>query len=675
MNKKLTRLRIESLFVTLLEVILVGAFLILYLLNIFKLYEIVRTEYIVYAAFALIVLNGAYVWRILIAVNKIRKNSDIRTSDMVGTDINEAYLYGKLGFVVCDETGIVLWESDLLHQRQINIVNENIYEWNPKLRDFIDKDVGNELIITQNDVTYSVKFLRNSGLFIFKDVSDYARLDKYSKEQATCIGVILIDNYEDIAGNGDESNDEVANVKMAIQNYAKEYNLVLRSYKNDSYFVVCNYKDLVRMENDKFSILSVVRKFGVHESIQPTLSIGFAHDNPDVLKLNDLANSAIDTARARGGDQAVISKYGSELLFFGGKTEAVEKKNKVFVRVKADGLLGLIDKASNVVLMGHNDMDMDALGACLGVKAMCDSIGKESYIVYEPKQTERKTRAAIQSLYSKDAQKEIFIGNKQAENEVKDTTLLIVCDTSRPSMTMCPKILENTDKIVVIDHHRRSEEFFETIPVLDYTDASASSASELITELIWYSSNSSKIKVDSTAATIMLSGIFLDTTYYKSKTVSHRTFEASMFLKEFGADNIAASDLLKDEFEEYTLINKILATMKTPYYGIVYCMYDGEDPIDSSTLAKVANRCLQLKGINAAFAIGIIGNDEVKISARSDSSINVQTLAEKFGGGGHLTQAAANFKNKSVLQVEKILLDTLAESLSEARSVKDKKGE
>lgn len=667
MNSKLRKLKIEALIITLTQIIVIGVFLTLYLLNVWNMNSVIKTEYIVYAAFVIVFINGIYIWKMIYSLHKIRKISDISTSDALGKDINEAYLFGKIGLLVINDEGIILWASDLFMERQMELVNENIYERFPKLKDFNEKEIIDNLIIQDNTTFYSVKYLKSAKMFIFKDITDYEDLLSYSKANSLVLGTIVIDNYSDITQNDEDNNDLILRIRSEIIDYFRQYNVLIRHTKSDSYFAVCSYDSLLKMKKDKFSVLDDVKACGKGETIIPTLSISFAHDFSDVNRLNEKVNDSLQTALARGGDQVVIAENESELEFFGGKTEATEKRNKVQVRVTADSLKNLIDSSSNVVLMGHIDMDMDALGACLGVKTIVESRKKPVSIIFENKLCEKKARYALTSLYTRDQLSTFVISTKEALDKIKPSTLLIVCDVSRPSMTMFPKALELTDKIAVIDHHRRAEDFIES-RVFSNVEPSASSTCEMIAEYIKYCSNSADIKLDPTSATVMLSGIFLDTGYYKNRSVGLRTFESSMILKEYGADNSLAYDLLKDEYEEYALVNKIVTNMKTPYYGVCYCVADEEDIVDGSTLAKAANQCMQLKGINAVFAIGRTTESAVKISARSDGTVNVQILCEKFGGGGHLSQAAALFKNSTIKQAEEILLNTLSDYLSEARS-------
>ncbi|NCA94764.1 MAG: hypothetical protein EOM79_01580, partial [Epsilonproteobacteria bacterium] len=569
------------------------------------------------------------------------------------------------------ENDIVLWTNDLFQERQIDLLDINILEWQPNLRELHDASPDVVVKIEVNSRNYDVKYLSDAGLYIFKDMTEYESIFEYSREQAPVLGIIMLDNYSDVAGNLDDANDVISKVKNLIFDYAKEYGVLLRRYRNDAYFALCNYSSLNRMKKDRFSLLEKVRELGAKEETPPTLSIGLAHDFPDVVKLNEMAGNAIDIAMSRGGDQVVVSKYGDELIFFGGKSEAQEKRNKVKVRVMADSVLSLIKNSSNVIIMGHTAMDMDALGACLGMRAICEYCNKSSHIVYDPKLLERKTKFALTGAFSREELARITISPSDSVDKVRSNTLVIVCDVHRPSLTMAPKLLEKATKVMVIDHHRRAEEFIES-PVFSYVEPSASSTCELVTELIRYSSANPRIEISPTYATIMLSGIFLDTTYFKSKNTGIRTFEASMVLKEYGADNSVADDYLKDEFEEYSLVTKIISTLKTPHYGVVYCVAEESELIEISTLAKVANQCMQMKGVNAAFVIGNTDEKETRISARSDGTINVQMLAEKMFGGGHFTMAGVSFKNGTIKKAEEKLLEVLNEYLNDARSQEQK---
>lgn len=667
MKQALKKTKIVVFLLVVIELLAIAAFGVIYYNNFFNLQGIVTIPMIYIVVSAIVGVDIILLWVEVIIFSKIRHQSDLKAADLIGADIQEAYNFGMIGLVIVDENNVVLWVNELFKERQIDILDVNILEWQPALQDLIGAPSTTVVKLELNTRNYDVKYLPNAGLFIFKDVTEYETIYNYSRKQAVVIGTIMIDNYSDLTGNADDSNDVISKVRNAIFEYARDNQVLIRRYRNDGYFMICNYESLRKMIEDKFSLLETIHKIGEKEDTPPTLSIGIAHDFPDVVKLNEMANSAIEIAMSRGGDQVVVSRYGQDLMFFGGKSEAQENRNKVKVRVMADSVISLIKNSSNVLIMGHTMADMDAIGACFGMKAICEYCGKPSLIVYDPKNTERKTRGAITATFSREDIAKIMVSPNDALDKIKTNTLVIVVDVHRPTMTMAPKILEKATKVMVIDHHRRSEEFIED-PVFAHIDPSASSSCELVAEFVRYASVNPRIVIPSSYATIMLSGIFMDTNYFKAKTCGIRTFEASMILKEFGADNSTADDFLKDEFEEYTLITKIISTLKTPYYGVVYCVADEDDIIEAATLAKVGNQCMQMRGVNACFVIGKTAVNEVRISCRSDGSVNVQLLAEKLNGGGHFTQSAASFKNTTIDRVESRLLDVLNEYLSDARN-------
>jgi len=671
MKKRLSKVKFIGIIIGLLEltgVIFAG---LAFYFNWFSIKDNI-SPLLLYIIFgSALIIDIVYVWGVIFYFSKIRQKTDLRAADLIGSDIEEAYNFGMLGLAVVDENNTVLWTNTLFKERAIEILDENILEWQPDLKELVEGNSKTVVKIQFNSRNYDVKLLKEAGLYIFKDTTDFETISDYSKRQAVVIGQIIIDNFSDVSGSGEETNDVLSKVRSAIYEYARDFSSLLRKISNDAYLIICNYESLEKMMADKFSILDKIHEIGEKEATPPTLSIGIAYDYPDVVKLNDMSVSALEIATSRGGDQVVVSQYGQDLQFFGGKSEAQENHNKVRVRVMGDAVISLIKNASSVIVMGHSMSDMDSLGACIGIKAICDSAGKQCRILYNPKSIERKTKGALVSTFTKEEVNKIFISEAEGLDLLKGNTLVVVVDVHKASMTLAPKIIEKANKIMIIDHHRRGEDFIES-PIFSDIDSSASSTCEMIAELIKYASGT-RIKIPSTYATLMLSGIFMDSNFFKATSVGARTFEAAMFLKECGADNAKADDFLKDEYEEHALVNKILATTKTPYYGIVYCMADEEDIIEPATLAKVANQCMSMKGINASFVIGKTETEEVRISCRSDGTINVQLLAEKMSGGGHFTQAACVFKNTTLENAEAKLLSILNDYLNDARIVK--KGE
>ena len=669
MSSSMKALRIRTLVLVMIEIVALIVATLFYIYDIPTGFQAaMKPEYWVVFVAGVLFINILLLWFSEMHLSAIRQRSDLDAAAIIGSDVQEAYNFGQIGLVVTDDADVVMWTNTLFKERQIDLLDKNIINWQPTLSELKNAPSDMVVKIEVNGRNYNVRYLSDAHLFIFKDTSAYESIFQYSQEQAIVVGLIMIDNYADIGGKTEEdNNDLITKIRGVIFDYAKEYGALLRRYRSDSYFVICNYASLARMEKDEFSVLGKIRALGKGENVTPTLSIGLAHDFPDVVRLDEMAGTAIDIAMSRGGDQAVVSRYGEDMRFYGGKTTALENTSRVQFRSIADSLLGIINSASNVIVSGHMDMDMDALGACLGIMAMCEFAKRPCQIVYDPKLTEKKTRFAFQSAFSKAELDRMTLTPKEAEDRIRPTTLFVVVDVSVPHLVMGNKALEKSAKTIVIDHHRRGEAFIDK-PVLSYVDPSAASASEIIAELIHYATANPRIELSPTYATLMLSGIFLDTSFFKSRATGIRSFEAAEILKEFGADNQKADDYLKDEYEEYALITKIISTIRTPYTGICYCVADEKDIIERATLSKVANQLMQLKGVNAAFVLGRTQANESRLSARSNGSINVQILCEKMGGGGHFGSAAAVFPNTAVSAAETILLDTLDTYLEGARS-------
>ena len=666
MGKTIRFIKLFALIIIFVEVVFAVVLSILFFFNLFNFQNILKPYLLVGIVIGIIVLDGLFTWIIIRRLTSLRQKTDLRAAEVIGSDIQEAYNFAMIGLAITDDQNNVLWTNDLFKERHIEIMDKNIIEWKPELgvlRDTTNSEGSCK--VNFGDRFYSVKLIPEAGLWIFKDIDDYEDAYNYSTQQAPVIGILAIDNYDDVVRGDDDFNDVVTKVKNDIFTYAKEFGILLRRIKDDSYSMLCNYASFSRMLEDKFSIIDKVRGESSRGEIPLTLSIGIAHDFPDVNKLNDLANDALDIAMSRGGDQVVVSAYGQEMKFYGGKSEAQEKRNRVKTRVLADSLISLINTSQKVLIMGHANMDMDALGACLGMKAICNRLNKYSRVVVDLKNTEAKTRAALTSTFGKDELDKLVVNSKDAEDIIDGNTLLVVVDVHTPGMVMAPKLVDKASKIVVIDHHRRAEEYIES-PVFNHIDPAASSTCELLSEFIRFASINPKIELPSSYATIMLSGIFLDSGFFRSRSTGIRTFEAATILKEYGADNSLADDFLKDDFEEHKEVTEITTNLETPFYGVVIATARQDRLYDHATIAKAANTCLTYKGVHAAFVIGKVSNKEIRLSARSDGTVNVSLLSEKLGGGGHFTSAAAMFNGVDLKSVKEKILVVLETSLAEA---------
>ena len=674
MSEALRRVRIGLLVLALVEIaaILTGVLLFFFDYPV-GIQQKMETKYWIFALCGIFAIDMIVLWVTIGRVSSLRHKTDLDAASIIGSDVQEAYSFGQIGLVVTDESDIVLWDNNLFKDRQISLLDQNIFEWQPELEKLKTTPLDNIVKIEVNGHNYDVKYLPDARLFIFKDTTDYEGQVSYSRSIAPVIGVIMIDNFADIVGKTeDENNDLVTQVRTSIMNYFRGDDILLRRYRNDSYLAIGNYVALEAMLKDGFSILDTIRAHGKGQNITPTLSIGFAHGTDNVLELNEMASSAVGMAQSRGGDQAVVSKYGEDIRFYGGKTAAVESASAVKFRSGADGLIRLIRDSSDVLVSGHTDMDMDALAGCIGILAICERLKKPCRIIIDLKRVEKKTKIAYLSTFPDKAVREkVSIDPRQAESKLasSDSTLLVIVDVSVPMNIMAGEgCLLRANKVALIDHHRRGESFIENPLAFEYIEPSASSVSEIIAEFIHYAAMNPRIEVQPIYATAMLAGICLDTNFFKSNSVGVRTFEAAEVLREFGADPRRADDYFKDEYEEYLLINKIGATMRTPYRGVVYAVAEEGEILERATLAKVANALMQVRDVNACFVIGRIQDKSWSISARSDQTINVGLIMDKLGGGGHYSAAACVVNDASVKILENRLLGVLESYLDEARN-------
>ena len=664
MQKMIKKFMFIALIIFFVELIcIVGLVFVSKVLPEFKYTE----DVLVISICAVVVIDLLYISLVLSNISNARKKNDITAVEIVGEGVEEVYNFGKIGVIIVDDYNNVIWTNDWFEDIQTRLVDHNVYTWKRELLALQDKKVKKINVDIDNRV-YEVKYLKEANLFIFKDVTDFEAISHFQKEHAPVVGLISIDNYQDVLSIVDESKSSelFTNIQRIIFEYFKKFGVLVRKIRGDAYSLIATKAQYDKLIEDHFSLLDEIRNVSKEEDFELTLSIGVALGHDDYIKLNDLAASSLDVCLSRGGDQVVVSPYGEKIIFIGGKSEAKTKRSRVKVRVLSKSLYTLIKDADKVYVMGHKDMDLDALGSALGIFEFVKQVGKKVQLVYDEKFVEYKTKKAFKQMYSREEIKEMTILPKTAIDEVTSQSLLILTDVHKPSITLSRKFTETCSKVAIIDHHRRGEEFVES-PVFVYIEPAASSASELVAELIRY--NDKRLEVSERVASMMLSGILLDTNYYRNKT-GQRTYDASVILKEFGADNLLADSFLKEEFEEYALKIKIMATAITPHFGVVVCRADNDDIIDRTMLALVAQDTLQIKGVNACFVVGRTDNKSCNISARSDGTINVQYLMEKMGGGGHFAAAASQLENKNVDETMDYLKETLNLYLSDARTEK-----
>lgn len=661
MNKLLLRHRKWLFLILLLEAICIGTLVVLFYyyrsFNYYFLAAIGLASFFIAFDFIL-----GLVFNFLLARRK--GETELKSAEIIGNDISEAYMFGQVGLAVCDKDNNVLWVNEFLGGRFKNIVDKCILDVFPGIFVLSDANYNKgDVKITADKHVYKVELLKEARLYVFKDVTDYENIYLYNQNQSPVIGYISIDNYADVQLSfGDEAKftDSLSELRRMISNFGESNNALLRRIKDDRYLFIITMESYEKIFKGKFSIVDEVRnKFPSGF----TISIGVAYGFPDYAKLAKMASDALDVALSRGGDQCVIQPFSKQMIYLGGKTELQPSRNRVKVRTISNAFLKTLQDYQNIIIMPHDNADFDAIGSCLGVYLLCKYVGRPAKICWEDQHIESKCRNSVEGLYSKAEMDEMFVNMREVNDLVTDKTLLVCCDHNNPRISIFPDLIQKCAHIAVIDHHRPTQFVIED-PVFNGIDTSASSASELVTFYITYNEN--EIKIDERTATFLFSGICLDTHFFKEHATLN-SFEASAQLKNMGADSDKVTDFLKEELEEYRQKISILNNAETPYYGCLVATCPDSEVVNDVTLAIVANEALTIRGISLSFCIGRISEHVVKISARSDGSVSVQLLIEKLGGGGHLAMAAVTMKDIRVEDAKAKLLALLKEYLDDAR--------
>ena len=492
-------------------------------------------------------------------------------------------------------------------------------------------------------------------ILYFIDETYLRKLEKEKQDSDICIGILMIDNYEEISQrlSSEIKPQLIAKMEKYIYDWAGKYKALIVKSDRDTFFCIMEQKYLKEAEADKFNILDEVKDIDVPDIAQPTLSIGFSDDGDSNAEKAESARTVIDIALGRGGDQAIV-KMDGRYQFFGGRTQEVEKRTRVKARIVSHALKELMTEADNVLLMGHSHGDMDSIGSSLGLYRLAKTLGKEAKIVNET--TGIGLSNFLVEAKKHDEYTDCFVTKQEALDAVKPNTLLIITDTHKKSYVEVPELLDKVNKIVVIDHHRRSTDYIENA-TLTFQEVYASSASELVTEILEYS----QLDIDLTQIEVeaLYAGIMLDTKNFTFKT-GVRTFEAAAYLKKCGVDIIKVKKWFQSDLKTYQVISEIVSKSEIVNDSIAISTYENDDENANIIAAKAADELLTIGGINASFVLGKTG-EKIYISGRSIGGINVQLILEKLGGGGHITLAGAQLENMSMEDAKQELINRINE--------------
>ncbi|MBM0046769.1 DHH family phosphoesterase [Anaerococcus sp. DFU013_CI05] len=533
--------------------------------------------------------------------------------------------------------------------------------------DFSDKDVIQPITIVIDDKSMQFYFstvfneeLKTTETFLYGIDNSYDEsIKQLFKDKRLVFFTVYLDNYEDLRSSTNSVNrpQVLGAVDRIINEYFNGHNGIVRKYENDRYMVIMEYQDYQQIHDEKFSILDDIREIEAGNTINPTLSIGAGISGANPSEIYGDSRVAIEIALSRGGDQAVV-KIDDNYEYFGGKSKATEKTSKVKSRVISGALRRMINASSEVYIMGHNNPDMDSFGSSLGVYEGVRFLEKDAYIVLNevPRQIENMYASTTSTLEELEGN---ILTEDQALARIKPSSLVVVCDNHRKNSTEAPSLIEKTDQIFIIDHHRRGNDYIKKATI-SYIEPYASSASELVTEILNYLDEDFKARTS--IAESLLAGITVDTKNFVYQT-GVRTFEAASILKRWGADSVYIKRMFKDDFEIVKYKSEVIADSSIVNDMIAIAHFNRD--IDGSSLiaSQAADDLLTIKGVKASFVL-TKANNKIHISGRSLGDISVQLILERIGGGGHLTAAATQL-DMSMENAEDMLKKAINEYLRE----------
>ncbi len=601
-----------------------------------------------------------------VKMKNTRDSGELKGADILGSDIKEAYSFGQVGLLVTDARGTVVWYNEYLDSNGLRSIDEPLSSISPDLAKLADNpDPDATVKIRFANRVYSVKLIKEANLYIFKDTTAYESLRDVYLNESPVVGFLQIDNYADISAATEEATfaGMMSDLRKLIGEFASNYDMFIRSVKPDTFLILAGLANYNMMAAEGFKIVDSVREaFGG----KMTLSLGFSYGYPGFPKLAQSANESLEVALSRGGDQVAVSPFGENMLYIGGSTESKGSFNRAKVRILSQSFMTTVKNSSNVLVIGHYMADFDSIGSCLGIMAICDSLGIPCKIVYDNQNVEKNCRYAFAKTFSEAEIKRLTANYNEAVDLINDKTLVVVVDINYPERLLYSNFVseDSNTKVAIIDHHRRSAQFFKNV-VFNGIDSSASSACELVASYI--QASPLRIALPKEYATFMLAGTMVDTDCFRNK-VSPATFDAMAALKNYGADSEKADEFIKEDYEQFQMKIKLLNNAETPFTGVMIATDpDQNEVLDRTLLAIVSQQAMSISGFDAAFTIGRVSESEIGISARSTGAINVERIMRKLGGGGHFASAAATIKGVSTAQVKQDLLEILNDYLPDLK--------
>lgn len=581
----------------------------------------------------------------------------------------EALLELPIGIILINEKNIVEWANPYaanVFAHQETLIGDDLFDLSGQFHAILKSEKVENNVLTIGEQSYKVFYKAEEKLIYLFDITEQLVMETLYYADRTVLGIILVDNYDEVSQAMDDQTRSQLNslVTSLVNSWGTTNGIFVKRIATDRFLAVFNEATLADLEKTKFSILDDIRETTAKQSTALTLSIGVGVGSTSLIELGELAQSSLDLVLGRGGDQVAIKRSDGKLKFYGGKTNPVEKRTRVRARVISHALRDLIQGSDKVFIMGHKMPDMDAIGAAIGVQKMARKNNIEGYVVVNFNELDGSVTRLMDEIRRDTDLFNQFITPDEALAMITEKSLIIVVDTHKPSMVIDERVIDKAEKVVVIDHHRRGEEFIKNT-MLVYMEPYASSTAELVTELIEYQPKQEKLTM--LESTALLAGIIVDTKSFTLRTGA-RTFEAASYLRTNGADTILVQRLLKEDIATYVLRSKLIETVELSDAGIAIAKGENQVVYGSVLIAQTADILLTMQGVAASFVIASRADGKIGISARSLGELNVQLIMEELGGGGHLTNAACQLDVESVEEAKEMLTAILNTKIERGNS-------
>ena len=595
-----------------------------------------------------------------IFVAKWRRDAERYSSVQPEASVDDAISLANVGILVYNENHEITWVSSFFAEHNLGVSGQRLLGWIPDLDDLMNGDIEQVVVIIA-DKKYEVTKKEDASVLFFKDITENYDLKQKINDEAVVFGLVNFDNLDDLSRDDEEISTISNDLKLPVLEYLKKYGVAYKTLRNHRIFLILNESIYQSLAEGRFSILNTVRKLAKQLEVPVTLSLAFARGTSDLKELDELASSLLELAQTRGGDQVAVRKVGEDVVYYGGTSEAKEKSSRVQVRVMTNTIKDLINRSSNVIIVGHLQADADCVASAICMADIARSLKKEACVVLKTGGIEKRIQDALDQYKDNFDERHHIVSINEAMNQLRDDSLVIMVDHHSANQSNGKELLKVAKRIIIIDHHRRMADL-DTNPILTYIEASASSTCELVMEFVPYLMG--RVSITPIEASLMYLGVLIDTNRFRVRT-GVRTFEVLKNLRQYGADLNIVETFNEEPYDLVLKRSKLIEGSYRYRDDIIIAKGDENQSYPRSIISQAGDMMLQTIGVNAVFVIANFTKEDIAISARSKGDFNVQVIMEKMDGGGHMTAAGLQVKDQSISDLEETLKKCIDEYLKE----------